>query len=259
METYKPAVVFHAAAHKHVPMMETNPAEAIKNNIFGTWVSGKAAGEAGVEAFVLISTDKAVKPSSIMGASKRVAELVIQKLNACFATRYVAVRFGNVLGSAGSVVPIFHDQIKRGGPVTVTHPDMLRYFMTIPEASQLVLQAGAMGKGGEIFILDMGEPVRILDLAKDMITLSGLKPFEDIDIVFTGVRPGEKLFEELETAGENIAKTRHPKIFIGKISGYPPDRIERALERLCELAAEGNEDSIRVFLNDFLPEARLRV
>ena len=168
-----------------------------------------------------------------MGASKRVAELVVQDLARRYPTRFVAVRFGNVIGSAGSVVPIFREQIRRGGPVTVTHPDMRRYFMTIPEAAQLVLQAGAMGEGGEIFILDMGEPVRILDLAVEMITLTGLKPFEDIDIVFTGLRPGEKLFEELELSGEEIAKTRHPKIFIGKLAAYSPEQVDRALARLA--------------------------
>ncbi len=259
MERHRPAVVFHAAAHKHVPMMESNPTEAIKNNVLGTLCTGRLAGEFGAEAFVLISTDKAVRPTSIMGASKRVAELVVQELNERYSTRYVAVRFGNVMGSAGSVIPIFREQIAAGGPVTVTHPDMVRYFMTIPEASQLVLEAGAMGEGGEIFILDMGEPVRILDLAKDMISLSGLKPFEDVDIVFTGVRPGEKLFEELETVGENIAKTRHPKIFIGKLGAYPSEEMEAALERLRELSLDGRDGAIRRFLAEFLPEARLRV
>lgn len=259
MERHRPAVIFHAAAHKHVPMMETNPTEAVKNNVLGTWTVGKVAGEFGAEAFVMISTDKAVRPTSVMGASKRVAELVVQELNDRYPTRYVAVRFGNVMGSAGSVIPIFREQIKRGGPVTVTHPDMVRYFMTIPEASQLVLQAGAMGEGGEIFILDMGEPVRILDLAKDMITLSGLKPYEDIDIVFSGVRPGEKLFEELETVGEHITKTRHPKIFIGKIAAYRSEEIQRALDRMREISSNGDDPAVREHLSELLPEARLRV
>ena len=183
-ETYRPQVILHAAAHKHVPMMESNPTEAVKNNVLGTHLIGKLAGEFGVEVFVLISTDKAVRPRSVMGATKRTAELVVQDLDDLYPTRYVAVRFGNVIGSAGSVIPIFRDQIRKGGPVTVTHKDMKRYFMTIPEAAQLVLQAGAMGAGGEIFILDMGEPVNILDLAKEIITLSGLKPFEDIEIAF---------------------------------------------------------------------------
>ena len=207
----------------------------------------------------MISTDKAVRPTSVMGASKRVAELVVQDLGRRHSTRYVAVRFGNVIGSAGSVVPIFREQIRRGGPVTVTHPDMRRYFMTIPEAAQLVLQAGAMGAGGEIFILDMGEPVRILDLAVAMITLTGLKPFEEMDIVFTGLRPGEKLYEELELFGEDIAKTRHPKIFIGKLGAYSSEDVERALRRLGEFARDGNNDETRRFLNAFLPEAKLSV
>jgi FlaA1/EpsC-like NDP-sugar epimerase len=256
---YWPQVVLHAAAHKHVPMMESNPVEAITNNVLGTQLLGKIAGEFGVEAFVLISTDKAVRPTSVMGASKRVAELVVQDLARRYKTRFVAVRFGNVIGSAGSVVPIFREQIRRGGPVTVTHPDMRRYFMTIPEAAQLVLQAGAMGEGGEIFILDMGEPVRILDLAVAMITLTGLKPFEEMDVVFTGLRPGEKLHEELELLGEEIVKTRHPKIFMGKLAAYPPEEVEKALVQLEELALGGKRDAIRAFLNSFLPEAKLAV
>ncbi len=257
MAEYRPAVVFHAAAHKHVPMMESNPTEAIKNNVFGTRTAACLAGEFGAEAFVLISTDKAVRPTSVMGASKRVAELVIQELNGRYDTRFGAVRFGNVMGSAGSVIPIFRDQIRNGGPVTVTHPEMVRYFMTIPEASQLVLQAGAMGEGGEIFILDMGDAVRILDLAKDMISLSGLKPYEDIDIVFSGMRPGEKLFEELQTVGENIAKTRHPKIFIGKIAAYPVEEVEAGLERLREFSSNGHTDRLRESISEILPEASL--
>ena len=255
-----PQVLFHAAAHKHVPMMESNPGEAIKNNILATRLLGELAAEHGVESFVMISTDKAVRPTSIMGATKRVAELAVQDLAKRFpSTRYVAVRFGNVIGSAGSVVPIFREQIRRGGPVTVTHPEMRRYFMTIPESAQLVLQAGAMGEGGEIFILDMGEPVRILDLAEEMITLTGLRPYVDMDVVFTGLRPGEKLFEELELSGEQIAKTRHPKIFIGKLNAYPPDEIERALRYLEELSRDGDGTAVRKFLNSILPEANLGV
>jgi FlaA1/EpsC-like NDP-sugar epimerase len=257
--TYRPQVVLHAAAHKHVPMMETNPIEAIKNNVLATHLLGELAGEFDVEAFVLISTDKAVRPSSVMGASKRFAELVVQDLDRRYETRYVAVRFGNVIGSAGSVIPIFREQIRKGGPVTVTHPDMVRYFMTIPEASQLVLQAGAMGEGGEIFILDMGEPVRILDLAKDTITLSGFKPYEDIDIVFIGMRPGEKLFEELDTAGELVSRTRHPKIFIGKIAAYSEERVRQALERLTAYAQDERETALRAYLNELLPEASISV
>jgi FlaA1/EpsC-like NDP-sugar epimerase len=256
-DAYRPQVVLHAAAHKHVPMMESNETEAVKNNVLATRLLGELAGEYGVDAFVLISTDKAVRPTSVMGASKRVAELVVQDLDRRYRTRYVAVRFGNVMGSAGSVIPIFREQIRKGGPITVTHPDMVRYFMTIPEAAQLVLQAGALGEGGEIFILDMGEPVRILDLAKDTITLSGLKPYQDIEIVFTGVRAGEKLFEELEITEERLTRTRHPKIFIGKIAAYPEDTVRQALARLTMLSHGGQERALRSFLSELLPEATL--
>jgi len=256
-EHHQPQIVFHAAAHKHVPLMEHNAAEALKNNVLGTNMVGKLAGQYRVEGFVLISTDKAVNPSSVMGASKRMAELVIQDLNARFATRYVAVRFGNVIGSNGSVIPTFKKQIKKGGPVTVTHPEMTRYFMTIPEASQLVLQAGAIGKGGEIFILDMGEPVKILDLAKETIRLSGLKPYENIQIVFTGMRPGEKLAEELETDKEKLVKTSHSKIFIAQIAPYPGEEIEKALTTVKQLCDSENDSMIRRFLIEFLPEAKL--
>jgi len=257
--THRPQVVIHAAAHKHVPMMECNASEAVKNNVFGTRLLGELSGEFDVDAFVLISTDKAVRPTSVMGASKRMAELVVQDLNQRYMTRYVAVRFGNVIGSAGSVIPIFREQIRKGGPVTVTHPDMVRYFMTIPEAAQLVLEAGVMGKGGEIFILDMGEPVRILDLARETITLSGLRPFDDIEIIFTGVRQGEKLFEELEMTEEHLAKTHHPKIFIGKIASYPEKKVHYALQRLAALARGGQERELRRFFNELLPEAQLKV
>ena len=255
--TYRPQVILHAAAHKHVPMMEFNPTEAVKNNVLGTHLVGKLAGEFGVEVFVLISTDKAVRPRSVMGATKRTAELVVQDLDSSYDTRYVAVRFGNVIGSAGSVIPIFRDQIRKGGPVTVTHKDMKRYFMTIPEAAQLVLQAGAMGDGGEIFILDMGEPVNILELAKEIITLSGLKPFEDIEIAFTGLRAGEKLFEELDTSGERVAKTRHPKILIGKIAPYSSEQVQRAITHLTLLSKSGHGNELCGFLNELLPEASL--
>jgi FlaA1/EpsC-like NDP-sugar epimerase len=254
---HRPAVVLHAAAHKHVPMMESNPIEAVRNNLLASRSLGEAAGEAGVEAFILISTDKAVRPSSVMGASKRAAELAVQDLQGRYRTRFVSVRFGNVLGSAGSVIPTFREQILAGGPVTVTHPDMVRYFMTIPEAAQLVLQAGAMGEGGEIFVLDMGEPVRILDLAKDMIALFGLKPYEDVDIVFSGVRPGEKLFEELQVEGEHLSRTRHPKIYIGKLASYEPAKVAAGLERFRELAELGREQELRRYFNEFLPEARV--
>jgi FlaA1/EpsC-like NDP-sugar epimerase len=257
MEEHRPHLILHAAAHKHVPMMEANAAEAVKNNVLAAYTLGRVAGECGAEVFVLVSTDKAVRPSSVMGASKRIAELAVQSLDSSYPTRYVAVRFGNVIGSTGSVIPIFREQIRKGGPVTVTHEQMKRYFMTIPEAAQLVLQAGGIGKGGEIFILDMGEPVRILDLAVDTITLSGLKPYEDIDIVVTGVRPGEKLFEELAVSEEQITKTLHPKIYIGNIVTYPEERVAAALERLGECARLGDERRIREFIADFLPEARL--
>ena len=257
-DAYHPQVIFHAAAHKHVPMMEMNPAEAVKNNVLATHGLGELAGQRGVETFVLVSTDKAVCPSSIMGATKRVSELVIQSLNQRYdSTRYVAVRFGNVLGSTGSVVRVFQDQIRKGGPVTVTHPGMFRYFMTIPEATQLLLQAGAIGEGGEILILDMGELVSILELAEDTITLSGLKPFEDIDLVFTGTRPGEKLLEQLDLQGEGFAKTRHPKIFIGKIAAYPEAEVRTALKRLEALAAREAHVELRSFLSELLPEAEL--
>lgn len=258
-EQYRPQVVFHAAAHKHVPLMEVNPAEAVKNNVFATKLIGELAGEYGVRHFVLISTDKAVNPTSIMGASKRIAEIVLQNLNNRFETRYMAVRFGNVLGSAGSVVPIFREQIRKGEAITVTDPEMTRYFMTIPEAAQLVLQAGALGNGGEIFILDMGEPVKILDLAEDMIRLSGLEPYEDIDIVFTGIRDGEKLFEELEITGENLLKTQHPKIFIGKIQTYSDESVTRIVDAFAGAVIAGGESRIRKLFNEVLPEATITI
>ncbi|MCM2315157.1 MAG: polysaccharide biosynthesis protein [Thermoanaerobaculia bacterium] len=245
-ETWHPAVVVHAAAHKHVPLMELNPCEAIKNNVLATQTTAQLAGEFGAEAFVLISTDKAVRPTSVMGASKRVAELVVQDLfREHPGTRFVVVRFGNVMGSTGSVIPIFREQIKKGGPVTVTDPEMVRFFMTIPEASQLVLQAGAMGQGGEIFVLDMGEPVRIVDLANEMIRLSGLVPGEDIEIVFTGVRPGEKLYEELGHDHETLVKTRHPKIFIGDLAPMSPAALEDAVVTLGEAAFAGEDSVVR--------------
>jgi FlaA1/EpsC-like NDP-sugar epimerase len=250
---YRPSMVFHAAAHKHVPMMEWNPGEAIKNNVFGSKNVADAADTFDVERFVMISTDKAVNPTSIMGASKRVAEIYVQSLANRSKTRYVTVRFGNVLGSNGSVIPLFLEQIARGGPLTVTHPEMKRYFMTIPEASQLVLQAATMGRGGEIFILDMGEPVKIVDLARDLVTLSGLRLDEDIEIRFTGMRPGEKLFEELSVAGENANKTQHPKIYVGRQRATTSE-LERHLEELHALSDSPNERELRLKLREIVPE-----
>ncbi len=256
-QKHAPHVVFHAAAHKHVPMMEWNPLEAVKNNIFGTQTVALAADRHQAQAFVLISTDKAVNPTSIMGSSKRMAEIVIQSLSSRSETKYVAVRFGNVLGSAGSVVPIFKQQIADGGPVTVTHAEMTRYFMTIPEATQLVMQAGAMGQGGEIFVLDMGEPVKIMDLAKDLIRLSGFKLGEDIAINVTGVRPGEKLFEELSFNAEKMDITRHPKIYIGKLSPKPWDEIKPHLQRLGSLKQVSSNAELRGILKEAIPEMQV--
>jgi FlaA1/EpsC-like NDP-sugar epimerase len=254
-----PDIILHAAAHKHVPLMEANPCEAVENNALATYRLGSLAAEVGVKRFVLVSTDKAVNPSSVMGASKRLAELAIQALDQKHPPVYLAVRFGNVLGSTGSVIPIFREQIQSGGPVTVTHPDMTRYFMTIPEAAQLVLQAAAMGEGGEIFVLDMGEPIRILDLARDMIRLSGLEAGRDIEIVFSGIRPGEKLYEELELSAERLQKTRHPKIHIGRIRALPAEAVEEALARLEQVARGGDAAALRALLADLVPEANLGI
>jgi FlaA1/EpsC-like NDP-sugar epimerase len=253
-EVNKPELVFHAAAHKHVPMMEWNPCEAVKNNVGGTRVVADLADAHGVERFVLVSTDKAVNPTSVMGATKRIAELYVQACSQRSSTRYVTVRFGNVLGSAGSVIPIFRQQIAKGGPVTVTHPDMTRYFMTIPEASQLVLQAGAMGEGGEIMILDMGAPVKIVDLARDLIQLSGLRPNVDIEIRFSGVRPGEKLFEELSSDAEHADKTKHPKILIGKINSQDFDIVVAGVQMVYRHALEGDVENVRSMIGKVVPE-----
>lgn len=232
---YKPAVIFHAAAHKHVPLMEVNREEAIHNNIFGTKNVAEAADRFGAKRFLLISTDKAVNPTSVMGATKRVAEMVIQSLAKKSSTRYCAVRFGNVLGSRGSVIPLFKKQIEEGGPVTVTHPEMTRYFMTIPEAVQLVIQAGAMGEKGEIFVLDMGEPVKISDLARDLIRLSGLEPGKDMEIIYSGIRPGEKLFEEVLTTEENANATKHERIFKAKATDLQGTLYSKEISQLSEV------------------------
>jgi FlaA1/EpsC-like NDP-sugar epimerase len=250
---YVPHVVFHAAAHKHVPLMEKNPAEAVLNNVLGTRVVAELADRHGAEAFVLISTDKAVNPTNVMGASKRVAELVVQGLAQSSRTRFMSVRFGNVLGSSGSVIPLFKAQIAKGGPVTITHPDIIRYFMTIPEAAQLVLQAGALGSGGEVFVLDMGDPVKILDLAREMITLSGFEPEVDIPIAFTGLRPGEKLYEELLTAEEGTSATTHKKIFIARSEAIDQAQLERGIASLQTSATHADESAIRQGLHALVP------
>lgn len=249
---YQPQIVFHAAAHKHVPLMEDNPGEAVKNNVFGTLHVAQAANEAGVERVILISTDKAVNPTNVMGATKRIAEIVVHTMNGKSKTIFSAVRFGNVLGSNGSVIPLFKQQILSGGPVTVTHPDITRYFMTIPEASQLVLQAGAFAKGGEIFILDMGEPVKIDTLARTLIGLSGYRPDFDIKIEYTGLRPGEKMYEELATANENLQKTLFDKISLCSPDNCSYDYLMVWLKKLEKLV-DGDEPQLIQYLCDFLP------
>jgi len=251
---FNPEVVIHAAAHKHVPLMEINPSEAFKNNVLGTKVVADTSDRYGANNFVMISTDKAVNPTSLMGCSKRIAEIYIQDLDRTSQTHFVTVRFGNVLGSNGSVVPIFKRQIAAGGPVTVTHPEMQRYFMTIPEASQLVLQAATMGQQGEIFVLDMGEPVKIVDLARELITLSGFRPDEDIEIVFSGTRPGEKLFEELSIKGEDMMTTRHPKIGIWKNIPMDRTRLRAGIDKLIDAANVCDCESLMGFVRELVPE-----
>ena len=252
-KTYKPQVVFHAAAHKHVPLMEDSPAEAVKNNVVGTFNVASLASDYNVERFVLISTDKAVNPTNIMGATKRMCEMIIQSLDKVSETEFVAVRFGNVLGSNGSVVPLFKNQIANGGPVTLTHKDITRYFMTIPEAAQLVLQAGAYAKGGEIFVLDMGEPVKIYDLAENLIKLSGFEPHKDIAIEVTGLRPGEKLYEELLMSEEGLTETKHKKIFIGKPGDFDLGDVRDKIDELLRVAISGNEVVLRQRVKEFVP------
>ncbi|WP_031514144.1 nucleoside-diphosphate sugar epimerase/dehydratase [Desulfofalx alkaliphila] len=256
-KVYKPQVVFHAAAHKHVPLMEANPEEAIKNNVMGTYNVARLADLYASKKFVLISTDKAVNPTSVMGATKRVAEMFIQHLDKTSNTNFVAVRFGNVLGSRGSVVPLFKKQIAEGGPLTVTHPDMIRYFMTIPEAVQLVIQAGAMAKGGEIFVLDMGDPVKIMDLAKSIIKLSGFEPGKDIDIVITGMRPGEKLYEELLTAEEGVNATTHKRIYVAKPNNLNYKLIEEKIAEIMAGQLPQNQVETEMFLRQFIPKFKV--
>ena len=250
---YRPAVVYHAAAYKHVPMMEAHPFEAIENNVFGTYNVAEMAAEFGAEEFVLISTDKAVRPTNVMGATKRLAELMVLALQNG-GVKYAAVRFGNVLGSNGSVIPIFKQQIAEGGPVTVTHPEMRRYFMTIPEACQLVLQAAAIGRGGEVFVLDMGEPVKIVDLARNLILLSGLRPGVDIEIAFSGVRPGEKLYEELSSLMEDTVPTEQEKISIFKGPGLTQDEVDEWLGTLRRICRERELGELVIALKDLVPD-----
>lgn len=251
-DKYRPEIVYHAAAHKHVPLMEDSPNEAVKNNVLGTWKVVQAADKYNVKRFVMISTDKAVNPTNIMGATKRICEMIIQTYNNRSKTEYVAVRFGNVLGSNGSVIPLFKKQIEAGGPVTVTHPDIIRYFMTIPEAVSLVLQAGAYARGGEIFVLDMGEPVKIVDLARNLILLSGHKPDEDIQIVFTGLRPGEKLYEEMLMKEEGMQETANKLIHIGKPIQMDEEKFLKQLEEIKEHVVE-EPDDIREWVQKMVP------
>jgi len=252
--SFNPEVVFHAAAYKHVPMMENNPVEALHTNIFGTKVVADLSVKYKVDKFIMISTDKAVNPTNVMGASKRIAEIYTQSLNKKSSTRFITTRFGNVLGSNGSAVTLFRKQISKGGPVTVTDPEVTRYFMTIPEASQLVLEAGTMGNGGEIYLFDMGHPVKIIELAKKMIRLAGLEPERDIEIKFTGLRPGEKKFEELLANEENSLPTHHPRIMIGKVRDNNYDMISINIEELVNLFPSMDNNAIVKKMKEIVPE-----
>ncbi len=255
-KSHRPDIIFHAAAYKHVPLMENNPYEAIKTNVIGTRILAEIASEVGVEKFVMVSTDKAVNPTNVMGATKRLAEMYTQSMNQLegVKTKFIATRFGNVLGSNGSVIPLFKKQIERGGPVTVTHPEITRYFMTIPEACELVLEAATMGQGGEVFVFDMGESVKIIDLAKKMITLSGLRVDKDIEIRYTGLRPGEKLYEELLNNDENTLPTHHPKILIAEVNTPSYAYMEVATNDLNHLLSSGNNNSIVAKIKEIIPE-----
>ena len=256
--TYKPEIVFHAAAHKHVPLMEDSPCEAIKNNVFGTLNTAKISAKYNVERFVLISTDKAVNPTNIMGATKRCCEMIVQMLNKNSETEFVAVRFGNVLGSNGSVIPLFKKQIEEGGPVTVTHPKITRFFMTIPEAVSLVLEAGAIAKGGEIFVLNMGEPVKILDLAENLIKLSGFEPNVDIKIEITGLRPGEKLYEEILMDEEGLTSTKKDKIYIGQPIEVNQLEFFDKLNSLKNAVELEDENEVRYLMKDLVPTFKIK-
>jgi FlaA1/EpsC-like NDP-sugar epimerase len=255
-KNHRPDIIFHAAAYKHVPLMENNPYEAIKTNVIGTRILAELAAEVGVDKFVMVSTDKAVNPTNVMGATKRLAEMYTQSMNQLegIKTKFIATRFGNVLGSNGSVIPLFKKQIERGGPVTVTHPEITRYFMTIPEACELVLEAATMGQGGEVFVFDMGESVKIIDLAKKMITLSGLRVDKDIEIRYTGLRPGEKLYEELLNNDENTLPTHHPKILIAEVNTPSYAYMEVATNDLNHLLSSGTNNSIVAKIKEIIPE-----
>jgi len=253
-KTYHPQIVFHAAAYKHVPMMENNPSESIYTNVLGTKNLADLSVQYNVEKFVMVSTDKAVNPTNVMGASKRIAEMYTQSLNTAGPTKFITTRFGNVLGSNGSVIPRFRQQIENGGPVTITHPEITRFFMTIPEACQLVLEAGAMGKGGEIFIFDMGDSVKITDLAKKMIKLSGLVLDKDISIVYTGLRPGEKLYEELLADQENTIPTHHKQIMVAKVKEYDPQAVSASINELIGLFGQQDNTPIVKKMKELVPE-----